>query len=85
MITLGPGTIFGELGILFNKPRSATVLAKTNVTLGVLSSSVYSYIFKDRELKKMNERLDFFEKYLFQSLPRDIIIKNQYNFVKKAF
>jgi CRP-like cAMP-binding protein len=34
--TLGPGAVFGELGILDGKPRSATVTAVTDMDIAVL-------------------------------------------------
>ena len=34
--TLGPGAVFGELGVLDGKPRSATVTAVTDMDIAVL-------------------------------------------------
>ena len=34
--TLGPGAVFGELGILDGKPRSATIVAVTDMDIAVL-------------------------------------------------
>jgi serine/threonine-protein kinase len=43
--SMGPGEVFGELSILSGKPRSATVVAKTDVSLRLVSPEAL-----DREL-----------------------------------
>ena len=43
--TMGPGEIFGELSVLTRKPRSATVVAQTDVTLRMVTPEAL-----DREL-----------------------------------
>ena len=44
--------MFGELGILLNKPRSATVLAGSDCHLAVIDSNNYKQILKQAEVKK---------------------------------
>jgi CRP-like cAMP-binding protein len=41
-VTLGPGTFFGEMSLLDGGPRSATVVAETDMHLLVLSSREFS-------------------------------------------
>jgi len=54
---LGPGDFFGEMGVLANERRSATVVAKT--PLQVLTLAHYDV---DRMRKKAPEMLDELEK-----------------------
>lgn len=38
------GSYFGEIGILFNRPRTATVISKTKVLLGVLTAETFNQV-----------------------------------------
>lgn len=44
---LTAGSFFGEIGILFNRPRTATVVARTRVLLGVLTKDALSIVLED--------------------------------------
>lgn len=44
---LTAGSFFGEIGILFNRPRTATVVARTKVLLGVLTKDALSNVLQD--------------------------------------
>ena len=41
--TLGPGDIFGEMGIIDGSPRSATVVAQTDCQLAVIDEANFFY------------------------------------------
>lgn len=41
------GSYFGEIGILFNRPRTATVIAKTRVLVGVLTAENFNQVLPD--------------------------------------
>ena len=47
--TLQPGAMFGELAALDGKPRSATVVAKTDCSLGVMSGEEFLHAVTKHE------------------------------------
>ena len=61
--TIGPGSFFGELALLDEGPRAATVTADTDMQLLVLSSNAFSAVLYDMPsvsrgiLRGMAERL----------------------------
>ena len=48
-VTLGEGHSFGELGIIDNKPRRATVLCLKDCTFAIYSKTQYKKIFEEIE------------------------------------
>lgn len=57
--------MFGELGILMNKPRSATAICSDDTDLAVLESPYYVHILKDVELKRIEDRIAYFTEHFF--------------------
>ena len=55
LATLGSGEVFGELALLLNQPRSATVVAETELDLMVLSRATFEA--QRREHPEITERL----------------------------
>lgn len=45
--TMGPGEIFGEMCLLDNQPRSANVIATTDVILSVVNKEDFLYYLED--------------------------------------
>ena len=56
----GPGESFGELALLYNAPRAATVKSKTKSILWTLDRETFNYIVKDASMKKREK----YEKFL---------------------
>eukprot|EP00349_Pseudokeronopsis_sp_Brazil_P005416 CAMPEP_0202963476 /NCGR_PEP_ID=MMETSP1396-20130829/7465_1 /ASSEMBLY_ACC=CAM_ASM_000872 /TAXON_ID= /ORGANISM="Pseudokeronopsis sp., Strain Brazil" /LENGTH=177 /DNA_ID=CAMNT_0049684721 /DNA_START=469 /DNA_END=1002 /DNA_ORIENTATION=- len=54
-----PGEAFGELALLYNAPRAATIKAKTPSLLWVLDRNTFSHIVKDAAARKREKYEDF--------------------------
>jgi len=57
--TYQPGEAFGELALLYNAPRAATITAKTNSTLYELDRNTFNHIVKDASQRKRDKYDDF--------------------------
>ena len=83
--TIGPGGIFGELGLLRKKPRSATVVCQSHTEFAVLNAKDYKDILETVERKKMENRISFFMDHAFRNVQRDAVTKIAYMFKKLKF
>ena len=77
-------SIFGELALIRNAKRSATIVAKTDLTLLTLSKDDFSNIFAST-LKSEGEKNEFFEILLGKHLARPAVIEIQNIFKEKKF
>ena len=53
--TYYPGESFGELALLYNAPRAASIKAKTDVILWALDRGTFNNIVKEAAIKKRNK------------------------------
>lgn len=58
--TYGSGEAFGELALLYNAPRAATIIAKTSCVLFALDRACFNHIVKEAASKKRES----YEKFL---------------------
>jgi cAMP-dependent protein kinase regulator len=57
--TYNPGEAFGELALLYNAPRAATIIAKENCTLWALDRETFNHIVKEASMKKRERYQNF--------------------------
>jgi cAMP-dependent protein kinase regulator len=57
-----PGEAFGELALLYNAPRAATIIAVTEVVLFTLDRETFNHIVKDSAAKKRERYEQFLSK-----------------------
>jgi len=60
--TYQPGESFGELALLYNCPRAASIKAKTNAVLWELDRETFNNIVKDSAIKKRERYEEFLSK-----------------------
>ena len=55
------GDVFGELALLYNAPRAASIKAESDGQLWVLDRSTFNHIVKDASQKKRQQYEDFLQ------------------------
>lgn len=69
LVSYGPGDAFGELSLLYNAPRAATIDARINSVLLSLDRETFNHIVKDAMVKRRQLLDDFLRNVeLFDSL-----------------
>lgn len=75
------GKAFGELALINNKPRQATIRCVTDCHFAVISKNVYERILKKIEVKNQNKLVDFFQHLpFFDGWSRTALAKLKYVF-----
>lgn len=74
--TLAPGKVFGELAILYNCKRTATIKAATDCKLWAIERQCFQTIMMRTGLIRQEEYTDFLKSVpIFKNLPEDTLIK----------
>ncbi|KRW98387.1 Cyclic nucleotide-binding protein [Pseudocohnilembus persalinus] len=70
--TYTPGEFFGELALLYNAPRAASIKAKVDCKLFALDRPTFNHIVKDSSMRKRQKYDDFVKNWsLLSSLEDD--------------
>lgn len=73
---MGPGKAFGELAILYNCTRTATITAVTNSLLWVLDRRAFQTIMMVTGLQRLEENINFLKSVpLLKNLSKEILSK----------
>ena len=81
VLTMGPGESFGELALINNKPRAATVIATTDLSLAVLSKKNFKYLLSKLTEKRLDDKLRFFHAHpMFGNFSKTSLTKLSYYF-----
>uniref|UniRef100_A0A673G2C7 cGMP-dependent protein kinase 1-like n=3 Tax=Sinocyclocheilus TaxID=75365 RepID=A0A673G2C7_9TELE len=76
LCTMGPGKVFGELAILYNCTRTATVRTVTSVKLWAIDRQCFQTIMMRTGLIKHAENMELLKSVLtFRGLPEEILSK----------
>ncbi|XP_041825101.1 cGMP-dependent protein kinase 1-like isoform X2 [Melanotaenia boesemani] len=74
--TIGPGKVFGELAILYNCTRTASITALTDIKLWAIDRQCFQTIMMRTGLIKLSQYIDFLRSVpSFQTLPEDVLSK----------
>lgn len=69
--TITEGSAFGELALLYQTPRSATIAALTDVTTWVLDQMTFKTVIMSSAIKERNIRLNFVDNIkVFEKMSR---------------
>ena len=84
VLIMGPGESFGELALLNNRPRAATVISVSNSTLAKLSKISFEKLLGKFTEKRLNEKLRFFQIHpMFFKCSKANLMKISFYFIWK--
>lgn len=76
LTTMGPGRVFGELAILYNCTRTASIKALSNCKLWAVDRQTFQAIMMRAGMQKQTEHLELLKNLkTFESLPDDVLSK----------
>jgi len=71
---LSPGSYFGELSLIYNAPRTATVVSCERADLVVISRYAYEKIIRDFHIDQMDRMITFYMNFpLFEDLSKELV------------
>jgi CRP-like cAMP-binding protein len=86
VVQLGTGSSFGELALINNKPRAATIKCLSDCHFAVISKNVYEKVLKKIEIKNQNQLVDFLKHLpFFAGWSRTALARLKYNLEQGEF
>lgn len=86
VLKLNTGASFGELALINNEPRAATVKCLTDCSFAVLEQKNYLKIIKKVQVAKNNVNVDFFHEIpFFKHLNQNQLRKMMMSFSEKVY
>jgi len=84
--SLGPGSLFGELGLLNSNPRNATVYCRKECEFLAIENCDFDRVLKREMARAKDEKLEFLRKYVpgMRSLPERMAEGLLHHFDKKT-
>ena len=83
---LGPGKCFGELALLQDSARSASILCKAPTILAILTKGNFNLVLKEEQARRLNEKISFIHAMpAFQSWSRLDLSKLTYYLKEKTY
>jgi len=84
--TLSAGQSFGELALISQKPRAATIRCLENCHFAVLSKQDYEKVLGKKEQALFNKMTDFLRSMpIFMHWTKNALLKLTYYFKKREF
>lgn len=82
---LAEGNAFGELALINNKPRMATVTCLDNCHFMVLTKEAYEYVNGKMERRMLNDKVDFLSKLpAFSLMTKSTLSKVTFQMTKQS-
>lgn len=74
VVDLQPGAYFGELSLIYNAPRTATVTSCDRCDLIVITRQAYEKIIREYHIDQMDKMITFYMNFpLFEDLSKEVI------------
>jgi CRP-like cAMP-binding protein len=71
---LNPGSYFGELSLIYNAPRTATVTSCDRCDLVVISRYAYEKIIRQYHIDQMDKMITFYMNFpLFEEMSKELV------------
>jgi hypothetical protein len=81
---LGRGASFGELSLINNAPRIATIIAQRETWLAQLSKTSYNTILGRTQKTELDRKVEFLSSvFLFKNWSRNAILRISYYFKER--